>query len=113
MSSGTASYDAISEVGSTLLDQKMEMATEGLEPYYLKHLKTKVSNGNALIISNYILSVKVETNLSDNHRRGVLTSFKLLSAFYKNKPFREMTRKDVLQYLDSLRKPEQVGPLHS
>lgn len=113
MSSGTASYDAISEVGSPLLNQEMEMATQGLEPYYLKRMKTKVSKGNAPLISNYVLSVKVETNLSDNHRRGVLTSFKLLSAFYKNKPFGKMTIKDALQHLDSLRNPEQVGPLNS
>lgn len=71
MSNGAGSYtQAIDEVASPLLDQKMEMATEGLEPYYLDHLKTRISKANVLVISNYILSMRVETNLSDNHRRG-------------------------------------------
>ena len=61
-----------------LFDQKLDIATEGLEPYYLEHLKTRLSKENALTIANYILSMKVETNLSVNHKRGIITSLKLL-----------------------------------
>jgi hypothetical protein len=64
-----------------LFDQKLDIATEGLEPYYLEHLKTRLSKENALTIANYILSMKVETNLSVNHKRGIVTSLKLLSEF--------------------------------
>jgi hypothetical protein len=64
-----------------LFDQKLDIATEGLEPYYLEHLKTRISKENALTIANYVFSMKVETNLSINHRRGIITSLKLLSEF--------------------------------
>jgi len=52
---------------TSLFDQKVDAATEGLEPYYLSHLKTKLSQENSLIIAEYIASMRVETNLSDNH----------------------------------------------
>jgi hypothetical protein len=95
-----------------LFDQKLEIATEGLEPYYLEHLKTRISKENALTIANYVLSMKVETNLSINHRRGIITSLKLLSEFLENRSFRKMTREDILLFLDNLRKPEVVDPMH-
>jgi hypothetical protein len=33
-----------------LVDQKLKLATEGLEPYFLEHLRTKVSRENSMII---------------------------------------------------------------
>jgi hypothetical protein len=39
--------------------------------------------------------MKSETNLSVNHRRGIITSLKLLSEFLGNKPFKEMTHEDI------------------
>jgi hypothetical protein len=38
------------EVHDALFDQKLELATEGLEPYYLDHLRTRLSKENALTI---------------------------------------------------------------
>jgi hypothetical protein len=95
-----------------LFDQNLELATEGLEPYFLEHLKTKLSQENALTISKYILSMRSETNISDNHRRGTLTSLKLLSIFLNNISFKKMSREDILSYVDSIRKSEQDDPSH-
>jgi integrase len=95
-----------------LFDQKLDIATEGLEPYYLEHLKTRISKENALTIANYVFSMKVETNLSINHRRGIITSLKLLSEFLGNMSFNKMTREDILLFLDSLRKPEDADLMH-
>jgi hypothetical protein len=69
----------LGQVADALFDQKLELATEGLESYYLDHLKTRLSKENALTISKYILSMKVEVNLSSNHRKAIITSLKLLS----------------------------------
>jgi hypothetical protein len=41
-----------------LLEQRLELATEGLEPYVLEHLKARVSPDNAMVIAKYILSMK-------------------------------------------------------
>jgi integrase len=99
------------ELDSSLFDQKIELATDGLEPYYLDHLKKRISRKNSVIIARYI-SMRIETNLSDNHRRGVITALKMLSEFLNNKPFTEMGKEDVLLYLDSLRKSESLDESH-
>jgi integrase len=97
---------------NSLFDQRLSNALGGLEPYYLDHLKNRISRENALTIIDYILSMKVETNLSTNHRRGIITSLKLVSEFLGNKPFKEITREDIITFLDSIRKPETSDPMH-
>lgn len=106
--------DEHGQIADALFEQKLELATEGLEPYYLDHLKTRLSKENALIISKYILSMKVETNLSSNHRRAIITSLKLVSEFFKNrKSFKSLSQEDILLYLDSCcRKPESADTQH-
>ena len=97
------------QVTDVLFDQKLEVATEGLAPYYLDYLKTRLSKENALTISKYILSMKVEVNLSSNRRRAIITSLKLLSAFFKNKKsFEVMNQEDILLYLDISSRSFQV-----
>jgi integrase/recombinase XerD len=95
-----------------LFEQKLELATEGLEPHFLEHLKTKISPDNALTISKYILSMRVETSLSTNYRRTIISSLKLLSEFLSNRPFSDMTRDDIISFLDSLRKDDSEDPMH-
>ena len=72
-----------------------------------------ISKENALIITDYIQAMRAETNLSDNYRRDVI---KLLYVFCKyekkDKPFRLVTRIDVLAFLDSFRRPEASDPMH-
>jgi hypothetical protein len=41
------------ELDSSLFDQKIELATDGLEPYYLDHLKKRISRENSIIIARY------------------------------------------------------------
>jgi integrase len=95
-----------------LFEQKLELATEGLEPHFLEHLKTKISPDNALIISKYILSMRIEISLSNNYKRAIISSLKLLSEFLGNKPFEDMTRDDIISFLDSLRKDDSEDVMH-
>jgi hypothetical protein len=37
---------------------------------------------------------------------------KQLAEFHMSKNFKEMTRQDIIEFLDRLRKPESVDPLH-
>jgi site-specific recombinase XerD len=100
------------EEENPLFEQRLDNALDGLEPYYLDHLKNRISKANALTIANYILSMKVETKISTNHRKGIITSLKLVSRFLDNKPFKEMTREGILTFLDSIRKTEISDPTH-
>lgn len=56
--------------------------------------------------------MKTEINLSDNYRRTNTTLLIQFSKFHNQKPFSHITREDLLAFLDSLRKPESVDPLH-
>jgi hypothetical protein len=84
--------NAITETTTTtkndpLFEQKLELATEGLEPHFLRHMRTKVSSDNALTISNYILSMTVAAS----YRRTIISTLKLLSEFLSNKLFTDMS----------------------
>ena len=103
---------AITEEENPLSEQRLNNALDGLEYYYYDHLKNRMSKSNALTIADYILTMIVETNLTTNHKRGVVTSLKLLSQFLDNKPFKEMIKEDILAFLDSIRRPETKDPTH-
>jgi integrase len=104
-----------------LLD-KVTATIEGLPPNCFHHLHDKVlcagSKGkeNAMTICDYISSLKSEINPSDHYRRDTIMLLCNLSTFFnKNanvKSFKEITREDLLSFLDSYRKPESIDPLH-
>jgi hypothetical protein len=89
----------------------LELATIGLNQSFLKLLKEQ-SKQNAFTISEYILAMNAEVNPSPSHKEGQLKTLCYLSDFQNQKPFSKMTRNDVLQYLDSHRRPEESDPLH-
>ena len=53
-----------------------------------------------------------EINLSDNYKRINLTTLVYLSRFHSNKKFKDMTKDDIILYLNSLRKNDTVDPMH-
>ncbi|HXX95931.1 MAG TPA: hypothetical protein VEL11_02280, partial [Candidatus Bathyarchaeia archaeon] len=94
--------------------QKIEDATEGLTARYFNLLHDHVlsqNKENAMIICNYIQSMKQELNLSDSYRGDVIIVLCNFSMFFK-KSFKEGTREDILSFLNSFRKPEALDPLH-
>jgi integrase len=124
----TSSSTSVSDTATTMstlpdnvISAKIENATEGLSSNCFNHLFDRVlllpaSRGgkeNALTICNYISSIKSEINPSDHYRKDVIILLCNLSTFFKNaKLFKEITREDVLSFLDSFRKAESVDPLH-
>jgi integrase len=98
-----------------LLDRKIEDVASGLVPYYSNILgKVALSNKeNALTIISYIHVMRTEANLSDNYRRDLILLLSTFSNYFQNKlSFKEITRNNLLAFLDSFRKPESVDPLH-
>jgi hypothetical protein len=96
---------------------KIEEATAGLAPYYSRILFEKVSKENTLIIVQYIFDLRREINPSDHYKMSIIKILTSLAGLYHDnnnnkKSFKEMTREDVLAYLDSLRKPETSDPMH-
>jgi len=93
-------------------NQDIEGATAGLHRFIHKQLTQNVSNDNAIIIATYIKCQKTEINLSNNYKKTVVTGLIALAMYFKNKNFNQLTRFDIINYLDSLRKTEDVDPTH-
>jgi integrase len=104
----------VSAVSSSdaLFDRKIDLVTEGIDPFFGSKIR-ELSEDNAVTIVNYILTLKNEINLSDGYRKLNIYVFYSVSKFFNNKKtYKELTRDDVMQFLDSLRKTEESDPLH-
>jgi integrase len=93
--------------------KKINVITHGCsKPYFNKVLvrMTESSLGNCDIICEYILAEQSEINLKDSTKEGKIKVLMWLSVFLGNKPFPQMTKQDVLSYLDNLRRPLSEDP---
>ncbi|HJR48306.1 MAG TPA: hypothetical protein VJ799_09160, partial [Nitrososphaeraceae archaeon] len=95
-----------------LFDRKVDLITAGLQPHLNKYLKDEVSRENTSIICDYITAMKTEINLSDNYRTVSVRLLIQFSIFHNQKSFNLISREDILAFLDGLRKPESVDPMH-
>ena len=96
---------------SALLDRKIEECTAGLVPSVSKQLFS-ISKDNAAIIVKYIEVVKTEVNPADSYRRNIILLLCRFSNYHENKVFKEISRDDIVKFLDSLRKTETTDPMH-
>jgi hypothetical protein len=82
-------------------------ATEGLPSSCFNYLSKRVlpaCKNNALTICDYISSLRSEVNPSYSYRRDIIILLCSLSIFFKNtKPYKEITREDLISFLDSYR----------
>jgi hypothetical protein len=65
-----------------------------------------------MIVTNYIKAMRTETNLSDNYRKDVIKVLCIFSNYNKDKPFNVITRRDIIAFLDSFRRPDALDPMH-
>jgi integrase/recombinase XerD len=94
-----------------IFERKIEAVTSDLTPHF-KSLMYSISEQNALIICDYLIGQNTEINPSPMYRRSQIQALVYLSKYMKNVPFKEIKRDDIINYLDSLRKPEEKDPLH-
>jgi integrase len=102
---------AAESYNNVFFDRKIEDVTSGLIQYFHK-LLYKISKENAWTVANYIISMRTEVNLSDHYRRDTINILGNFSIYCKDKSLRLITRDEILTFLDSFRKPENVDPLH-
>jgi CRISPR/Cas system-associated exonuclease Cas4 (RecB family) len=92
--------------GSLLLDTKIDEVAAGLTPEYARLLHN-TSIENAKTIVDYILSMKIEVNLSDHYRQDVIKLLCKTLRYNNNsdknekKSFKDMSRVDVISFLES------------
>jgi hypothetical protein len=95
------------------LERKLDSITKSLsKPYFNKILKNllKTSPNNAITIYDYIIAEQTELNIKDSTKEGKIKVLVWLSNFHDNKSFREMTKQDILAYLNNLRKSSLEDP---
>jgi hypothetical protein len=100
------------------LQRKITIATEGFSSSKFCELilrdRKRISKENALTISNYIIAMQHELNPKPNTIRAAIQFLAELSKAVgiDKKQFKDMTRDDILLYLDSNRKLESEDPMH-
>lgn len=93
--------------------KKINEITEGCsKPYFYKALTrmTRTSIENSDTICEYIQAEQTEINLKNSTKEGKIKVLLWLSVFLGNKSFQQMTKQDILFYLDNLRRPLSEDP---
>ncbi len=93
-------------------ERRLNEVCEGLPPYMKRHLLEKVSVENASTIIEYVQALRMEINLSIFYKQAVIDTLTTLAKFHPDKSFKNMTRSDILAFLDRLRKKEEQDPKH-
>jgi hypothetical protein len=96
---------------SALLDRKIEECTAGLPVSTTKQLYS-LDKGNAATIVRYTEVMKTEVNPSNHYRRDVIVLLCRFSKYHNDKPLKEISRDDIVKFMDSLRKTETLDPMH-
>ena len=97
----------------TDLERKIDSITKTLSrPYFNKILKDllKSNPDNARIIVEYILTEQTEINIKDSTKESKIKTLVWLSNFHNNKSFIELTKQDILEYLNNSRKTTVEDP---
>ncbi len=107
------SSERASSLGSTYLTTDYFLATN--LPGYVNSLYkelTEISPNNARIMCNYIEAEKVEINIKESTKTDKIKKLCWLSRYLNHKSFNNMTKQDVVNYLNSVRRPESEDPGH-
>ena len=95
-----------------LLDTKIEETCAGLQMSYLIGLRSLSNENNIIPIVNYVSSMRTELNLSFNYRRDVLKLLSQFSRYNNDINFKDITRTNIIAFLESFRKTETQDPMH-
>jgi len=104
-----------SSIISSELEDKINSITQGYKPYIRKMLvhvaTTNLENAN--IICDYIIAEQNEINIKESTREGKIKVLLSISSYFHNgKSFTHMTKQDIMNYLNSLKKPASIDPSH-
>ena len=74
-------------------------------------IRSSGKNGQTII--DYTNSIRNEISMSSSYEKNNVKTLAGLSKFHSNKKFKAMNKEDILAFLNSKRKSEDVDPLHS
>jgi integrase len=96
------------------LERKIVAITRYQKPYTKRILTVmaRANPQNAFIIYSYIVTQKNEQNIKESTVEGIIKKLVWLSSYLNHKSFSEMTKEDILDYLNSIKKPPELDPTH-
>jgi integrase len=96
------------------LEKKIAVAAKDLLPGYKRHLENAagINPTNAITICDYIAALKVEIKPSDYYRENIINLLTMLAKKIKSVDFKDLTRDDIISFLQSFEKTEEADPLH-
>ncbi|HEX5185574.1 MAG TPA: tyrosine-type recombinase/integrase [Nitrososphaeraceae archaeon] len=98
-----------------LLEKNIDLITKSLSrPYFNTALKRlqKDNPNNAKLLCDYVFVEQTEFNIKDSTKESKIKILVWLSNFHKGKNFIDMTKEDILEYLNSLRKSSNEDATH-
>jgi hypothetical protein len=103
-----------SKFSESFLRNRIDEVTKYQANYVKKTLNlfAEGSPKNAVIICDFITAESNEINIKESTKELKIKNLILLSRFLNDKSFKDMTRDDILDFLNSSRKPESIDPLH-
>lgn len=96
------------------LERKIDAITKYQKPYTKKILTmmARANPYNALTIYSFIVAQKNVQNIKESTVEGIIKKLVWLSSYLGDKSFSEMTKDDLLDYLNSIKKPPELDPAH-
>ena len=107
------SSQSIDDINS--IERKTEIVTKHLKPHVMRVLNAVLQNNpdNTRIICDYIIAEQNEINIKESTRETKIKKIAHLSKyFHHQKTFYDMTKDDILNYLNNLRKSSIEDPTH-
>ncbi len=92
--------------------QRIMEATLGLNKGYYVLMTERMSVNNADILAKFVISNRKEKNIAINTVISYIDGISCLDNFHKHKDLDKMDKNDIISFLDSYRKPENIDPLH-
>jgi hypothetical protein len=102
----------VNEMDSLL--EKIDLITKHQKPYIVNSLKRMAEKSacNVKVICEYIMAEQNAINIKESTKEGKIKCLVRFSIYLNHKPFHNMSRQDILDYLTSLKKPESIDPQH-
>ena len=106
-------FKIVNEKNLIDLKRKVNSITKSIsKPYYNKilHNLLKINPTNTEIIYDYIITEQTELHIKDSTIETKIKILVWLSNFHKKASFKEVTKKDILGYLNNSRKSHTEDP---
>jgi integrase/recombinase XerD len=91
--------------GNPVADRKIELALEGMPNHTKYQFLTEFPDDNKLVVADFLNDFVIRENVTYGTKRVYIHNLLYLSRHLKHKPFKLVTRDDILSYLQTLRRP--------